>query len=34
MKSAIQEYPNKPLKDALLDKLKYDNNDKTFAVGF
>ena len=29
----VQEYPNKPLKEAFIDKLKEnDNDDKTFTV--
>ena len=36
VRDEIQEYPNKPLKDALIDKLKDDgdgNGDRTFTVG-
>jgi hypothetical protein len=33
MKAAIQEYPNKPLEEALMDKLKDDNSDYTFIAG-
>jgi hypothetical protein len=36
VRKEVQEYPNKPLKDVLMDKLKdYDDNrDKTFKIGF
>jgi len=36
MKAAIQEYPSKSLKEALMDKIKDDdddNGDKTFLIG-
>ena len=34
IRDEVQEYPNKPLNDALM-KLKEDNyDDKTFTVGF
>jgi hypothetical protein len=35
VRKEVQEYPNKPLKEALMDKLKddHDNSDKTFVVG-
>ena len=35
VRKEVEEYPNKPLKEALMDKLKddHDNSDKTFVVG-
>ena len=35
VRKEVQEYPNKPLKQALMDKLKDedDNDNKTFTVG-
>ena len=36
VRKEVQEYPNKPLKEALMDKLKDDgdgNGDRTFTVG-
>jgi len=36
MKAAIQEYPNKPLEEAFMDKIKDDedgNGDRTFKIG-
>ena len=34
VREEVQEYPNKRLKEAFMDKLKDDNNnDKTFTVG-
>ena len=33
VRKEVQEYPNKPLKEAFMDKLKDDNDDKTFSVG-
>jgi len=32
VRKEIQEYPNKPLKEALMDKLKEDNTDKPFKI--
>jgi DNA modification methylase len=32
VRKEIQEYPNKPLEDAFMDKLK-DDNENTFVVG-
>ena len=34
IRDKVQEYPNNPLEEALMDKLKDDddNGDKTFAV--
>ena len=35
IRDEIQEYPNKPLEEAFMDKLKDDNNDdKTFKLEF
>jgi hypothetical protein len=35
IRKEVQEYPNKPLEEALIDKLKddKDNGEKTFTVG-
>jgi hypothetical protein len=34
VRKEVQEYPNKPLEEAFMDKLKDDDNDdKTFTVG-
>ena len=33
VRKEIQEQPNKLLKEAFMDKLKDDNDDKTFSVG-
>ena len=36
VRKEVQEYPNKPLEDTLMDKIKEDddgNGDKTFTVG-
>ena len=33
VRKEVQEYPNKPLGEAFIDKLKDDNDDKTFSVG-
>jgi len=34
VRDEVQEYPNKPLKEALMDKLKDDNyGEKTFSIG-
>ena len=32
IRDEIQEYPNKPLKETLMDKLKDDNSDYTFIA--
>lgn len=34
IRDEIQEYPNKPLKEAFMDKLKDDNIDKTLSIEF
>ena len=33
IRDEIQEYPNKPLKETLMDKLKDDNSDYKFIAG-
>ena len=33
VRDEIQEYPNKPLRETLMDKLKDDNGDYTFIAG-
>jgi hypothetical protein len=34
VRKEVQEYPNKPLKEAFMDKLKDDNDDKNFLLEF
>jgi hypothetical protein len=34
LRKEFQEYPNKSLEGALMDKLKDNNNDKTLSIGF
>ena len=32
IRDEVQEYPNKPLIDALIDQLREDNNEKTLSI--
>jgi hypothetical protein len=32
LRDEVQEYPNKPLEDALMDKLKYENKEPTEII--
>jgi hypothetical protein len=34
LRKEFQDYPNKSLEGALMDKLQDNNNDKTFSIGF
>ena len=33
VRDEVQEYPNKPLRETLMDKIKDDNSDYTFIAG-